>query len=128
MTLPTLTAVELHKRSKTLELRYDNNEHYELSSEYLRVYSPSAEVKGHGPGQERLQTGKQTVGILSLEAVGNYALKFTFDDGHDSGIYTFACLYDLASNFESHWQDYLQRLKTAGASRDPDLQVVKIGL
>ena len=128
MTTPTLTGVELHKKSKSLELHFDNNEHYQLSCEYLRVYSPSAEVKGHGPGQEVLQTGKINVTIEGIEPVGNYALKFIFSDGHDSGFYSFNYLHELATQQENYWQNYLDRLHQAGSSRDPEVQVVRVGL
>ena len=111
--------IHLHKHSRTLALDYEGGESYQLPCEYLRVYSPSAEVSGHGPGQEVLQSGKRHVSIRSVEAVGNYALMLRFDDGHDSGIYTWEYLYQLCQELESRWQDYLQRLAIAGASRDP---------
>ena len=119
--------IELHQRAKTLELIYANDERYALSCEYLRVYSPSAEVKGHGPGQEVLQIGKINVTINAIKPMGNYALQLIFSDGHDSGIYSWDYLYQLATNKDTLWQDYLQRLHEAGASRDPDIQVVRIG-
>ncbi len=122
------TGIELHQRTKTLELIYNNNERYELSCEYLRVYSPSAEVKGHGPGQEVLQTGKINVTINAIETVGNYALQLFFSDEHDTGIYSWTYLFELCTEQEARWQDYLDRLHQAGASRDPDIQVVNIGL
>lgn len=112
--------IQLHRRSRTLELRYEDQageERYELSSEYLRVYSPSAEVRGHGKGSEVLQTGKQNVAILGLEPAGNYAVQIIFDDGHDSGLYSWQYLYELCVNKDAYWQDYLQRLAAAGASR-----------
>lgn len=105
--------ITLHQQSKTLELVYGEL-HFHLPAEYLRVYSPSAEVRGHGKGQEVLQTNKETVGISRLEANGNYALKIVFDDGHDSGLFTWDYLYDLATQHDLHWQDYLHRLKQAG--------------
>jgi len=107
----------LHKQSKSLELVYDDV-HYTLPAEYLRVYSPSAEVRGHGKGQEVLQTHKEQVGISQLEASGNYALKIYFDDGHDSGLFTWDYLYDLATQQQKHWQDYLNRLTQAGYQRE----------
>jgi len=127
---PTLipTAIELHRQSKTLELRYANNEDYTLPCEYLRVYSPSAEVRGHGKGQETLQVGKINVTITKIESVGNYALQFTFSDGHDTGIYSWNYLYELCVNQEPYWNEYMHRLHDAGASRDPDVQVVRLGL
>jgi DUF971 family protein len=109
--------IHLHKRSKTLELVYDDGR-FELTAEFLRVHSPSAEVRGHGIGQEVLQTGKRLVGLKGVEASGNYALKLIFDDGHDSGLFTWAYLHDLAHNQDQYWSDYLARLNEAGASRD----------
>ncbi len=126
-TSPIPADIKLHTQSKILELVYSNDECYELSCEYLRVYSPSAEVRGHGPGQEVLQTGKTNVTINAIEPVGNYALQLFFSDDHDSGIYSWDYLYQLGINKEDWWQDYLERLNEAGASRDPDIQVVRIG-
>jgi DUF971 family protein len=111
MTLPT--DIILHQASRQLELRYDEKA-YHLPAEYLRVYSPSAEVRGHGEGQEVLQLDKQTVGIDKLEPTGHYALKIHFDDGHDSGLYTWEYLYSLATEQTERWQDYLNHLKQAG--------------
>lgn len=108
--------ITLHQKSKTLQLVYGKS-HYHLSAEYLRVFSPSAEVRGHGLGQEVLQTNKEHVGINHIEASGNYALKIVFDDGHDSGLFTWDYLYDLAIRRDVHWQDYLNRLKAAGYQR-----------
>lgn len=122
--MKTPQKIQLHKKSKMLELAYRDGT-FQLSAEFLRVYSPSAEVKGHGPGQEVLQTGKQHVGIENLEAAGNYAIRITFDDGHDSGIYSWDYLYDLGSRQDQYWRDYLRRLEAAGKSRDPDTAVVK---
>ena len=119
--------IRLHKQSKTLELIYSDDERYQLSCEYLRVYSPSAEVKGHGPGQETLQTGKINVGIDNIQPVGNYAIQLFFSDGHDSGIYPWDYLYELCQTQQQKWQQYLDRLDQAGASRDPDIQVINIG-
>ncbi|MEH6558339.1 MAG: DUF971 domain-containing protein [Oceanicoccus sp.] len=123
---PVPLDIKLHKQSKTLELIYDT-EQFTLSCEYLRVYSPSAEVRGHGAGQEVLQTGKINVAIDTISAVGNYALQLVFSDGHDSGIYSWDYLYQMCAHKEAWWQDYLERLDNAGAVRDPDIQVVKIG-
>jgi DUF971 family protein len=117
---PIPTEITLHKKSRTLELVFDNGDHYRLPAEFLRVYSPSAEVRGHGPGQETLQTGKRNVEITELDAVGNYAVQPTFSDGHDTGIYSWDLLYDLGANQEALWADYLARLDQAGASRDVD--------
>ncbi|MDC9725563.1 MAG: DUF971 domain-containing protein [Gammaproteobacteria bacterium] len=113
------TEITLHTQSRSLELAY-GDKHYTLPAEYLRVYSPSAEVRGHGVGQEVLQTNKERVGINQLEASGNYALKIYFDDGHDSGLFTWDYLYDLAMQQEVHWQDYLNRLEKAGYQRQVD--------
>ncbi len=117
--------IALHKKSKTLELEYADGESYSLSCEYLRVNSPSAEVLGHGPGQEILQTGKQQVGITAVNPVGHYALQLEFDDGHNTGLYSWGYLYQLCTEHEARWEAYLERLKQAGASRDPDVQVLK---
>lgn len=120
------TGIRLHTRSRTLELEYEGGERHTLSCEYLRVFSPSAEVKGHGPGQEVLQVGKLNVGISKIKPVGNYALQLIFDDGHDTGLYSWDYLYQLCQQRESWWQHYLDRMHLAGASRDPELQVVKL--
>ena len=122
------TGIKLHARSRRLELEYEGGERYLLSCEYLRVYSPSAEVRGHGPSQEVLQTGKIKVGISAINPVGNYALQLVFDDDHDTGLYSWAYLNDLCINQVDWWQAYLDRLAEAGASRDPDVQVLKLGL
>jgi DUF971 family protein len=120
--------IALHTRSRELELNYPGDENYRLSCEFLRVYSPSAEVKGHGPGQEVLQTGKQKVAITEIRPVGNYALQLVFDDGHDTGLYSWDYLYRLCCDQDTLWQDYMDRLGAAGASRDPDLQIVRLDL
>jgi DUF971 family protein len=112
------TNVIVHETSKVLELVYENGNSYRLPFEFLRVYSPSAEVRGHGPGQEVLQTGKRDVAIVNLEPVGHYALKPTFSDGHDSGLYSWEYLYDLCEHQDELWSDYLKRLELAGANRD----------
>jgi DUF971 family protein len=125
---PRPTDIQLHTRSRDLELTYAAGDSYHLSCEFLRVHSPSAEVKGHGPGQEVLQSGKQNVTITVIRPVGNYALQLVFDDGHDTGIYSWEYLYHLCRDEAALWQDYLQRLEAAGASRDPDVQVVKLEL
>jgi DUF971 family protein len=121
-------SIQLHARSRELELEYTGGERYSLSCEYLRVYSPSAEVGGHGPGQEVLQTGKINVGINAIKPVGNYALQLVFDDGHDTGLYSWPYLYQLCVEQQLRWQEYLDRLTRAGASRDPDVQVLKFDL
>lgn len=125
----TPTAIKLHKRSKLLEVSYGESQSFQLEAELLRVYSPSAEVRGHGRGQEVLQTGKREVAITQISAVGNYALRLTFDDGHSSGLYSWETLADLARNQQARWDDYLARLAAAGASREPlpaDTQVITI--
>lgn len=124
---PIPTGIELHKATKVLDLVYSETERYALSCEYLRVYSPSAEVRGHGPGQEVLQTGKINVTINAIHPVGNYALQLVFSDGHDSGIYSWDYLYKLCQNQQTWWQNYLDELHEAGATRDPSVQVVRIG-
>ncbi len=121
----TPSKIQLHKQSKRLELHF-GHEVFLLDAEYLRVHSPSAEVKGHGPGQEVLQFGKQEVGISGLAAVGNYALKLEFDDGHDSGIYSWDYLYTLAAEKEQRWQQYLDKLKAADKHRDVNVQTVRL--
>jgi DUF971 family protein len=118
---PIPTEITLHKKSRTLELGFDDGSHYQLSAEFLRVCSPSAEVRGHGPGQETLQTGKRNVEITALEPVGNYAVQPTFSDGHSSGIYSWDVLHRLCASHDELWADYLERLEKAGASRDIDL-------
>ena len=119
--------VKLHAKSRELELQYEG-ENYSLTCEYLRVYSPSAEVKGHGPGQEVLQTGKLNVAISAIKPVGNYALQLVFDDGHDTGLYSWDYLYDLCLQRDDRWQSYLDRMAAAGSNRDPEVQVIKLGL
>jgi DUF971 family protein len=114
--IPTL--IKLHNRSHILELEFEDGRHFELSCEYLRVFSPSAEVRGHGPGQEVLQTGKEKVNIVSIEPVGTYAVKLVFDDGHDSGIYSWDVLYDLGLNHRRNWHEYEQSLAQAGIVRE----------
>jgi len=115
--MPRPTDIKLHQKSRVLELQFDDGYECNLTCEYLRINSPSAAVQGHGPGQEVLQTGKQGVGISGLEPTGNYALKIIFDDGHDSGLFTWDYLYGLGKNYEKNWQDYLTKLEAAGKSR-----------
>ena len=114
----TPTDIRLHRGSKTLELHYDDGQIFSLSAEYLRVYSPSAEVRGHGPGQAVLQVGKTAVGITRIEPVGHYALRIHFDDGHNTGLYSWDLLYDLGENQSQYWQDYLDSLAEAGYQRE----------
>jgi len=115
---PSPTDIVLHTASRVLEITFDDGAHFRLPFEFLRVYSPSADVRGHGPGQETLQEGKRDVSIDALEPVGHYAIKPTFSDGHDSGIYAWDYLYKLGVQQEQLWREYLQRLEAAGASRD----------
>jgi len=105
------TNIKLRTKSRVLEVSFDDSSVFELPFEYLRVYSPSAEVRGHGPGQEQLQLGKHEVGISKVEPVGNYAVKLVFDDGHDTGLYTWAYLYELGRDRTQKWQNYMDRLK-----------------
>ena len=115
--IPRPTNLVLHQKSRILEMVFDDGSHFEMSCEYLRVYSPSAEVRGHGAGQEVLQYGKQNVGIDRIEPQGAYAVKLCFDDGHDTGLYTWKLLYKLGVNYAELWQDYLRRLEEAGRKR-----------
>jgi len=111
------TNIKLHQKSSILEIEFDDGQHFELSCEYLRTHSPSAEVQGHGPGQEVLQVGKEDVNITAIEPVGNYAVVLVFDDNHRSGIYSWDHLYNLGINKEANWLRYLERLKEAGLKR-----------
>lgn len=111
------TDIRLHRRSRVLAVAFDNGERFNLPAEYLRVYSPSAEVRGHGPGQAVLQVGKEDVGINGIEPVGQYALRIDFDDGHNTGLYSWDLLYDLGANYEAYWQSYLEALAEAGYQR-----------
>jgi DUF971 family protein len=115
----TPTEIKLHQKSRILEISFTGGERFELSYEFLRVFTPSAEARGHGPGQEVLQVGKRDVGIDRLEAVGNYAVRPVFSDGHDSGLYSWDLLHNLGVNRDQLWLAYLQRLEHAHASRDP---------
>lgn len=119
-TIPSITEIKLHQKSREMELSFADGSNFRLSFEFLRVNSPSAEVRGHGPGQETLQTGKRNVDIAALEPVGNYAVQPFFSDGHDTGIYSWDLLYRLGKNHDVLWADYLTRLEAAGASRDID--------
>ena len=124
----TPQTIKLHRKSRLLELGYADGTRYQLEAELLRVYSPSAEVRGHGIGQEILQVGKRHVAISTIEPVGNYAIKPAFDDGHNSGIFSWETLFDLATNQAARWADYTARLSAVGASREPlpaDTQVIK---
>jgi DUF971 family protein len=112
------TEIKLHQMSRILEIAFDDGRTFRLPYEFLRVYSPSAEVRGHGPGQEVLQTGKKSVEIRSIEAVGSYAVQPLFSDGHGTGIYSWDYLYELGQNQEKMWAAYLEQLKAAGAGRE----------
>jgi DUF971 family protein len=114
---PKPTDINLHQNSRILELKFEDGSHFELPCEYLRVYSPSAEVQGHGPGQEVLQLGKEGVNITSIEPVGNYAIQLEFDDGHKTGIYSWDTLYVLGREQEEMWANYLDKLEKAGHKR-----------
>ena len=116
---PIPTEIKLHQKSRVLELAFENGERFELSYEFLRVFTPSAEARGHGPGQETLQVGKRDIAIERIEPVGNYAIKPVFSDGHDSGLYSWDMLYNLALHRDELWQTYLDRLIAEGGSRDP---------
>ncbi len=109
--------ISLHKQSKVLEIVYDDGVIFELPCEYLRVFSPSAEVKGHGPGQDVLQIGKENINISEVQPVGNYAVRLVFDDGHETGLYTWNYLYELGQNQENYWKEYLYKLNESGYVR-----------
>ena len=111
---PRPTDIKVRRQSRLLEVAFDDGRRFELPFEYLRVYSPSAEVRGHGPGQETLQLGKHEVGIRSVDRVGNYAVRLVFDDGHDSGLYTWDYLYELGATWAEKWPQYLARLAKLG--------------
>ena len=115
--MPKPTEINLHQASHILEIAFDDGERYELTTEYLRVNSPSAEVQGHGPGQGTLQIGKQDVNISKIDQVGNYAIQLFFDDNHDTGIYSWDTLYNLGKNKEENWKNYLEEMKAAGHTR-----------
>ncbi len=117
---PIPTDIRLNRNSRTLLVTYEDGSAYELSHEYLRVFTPSAEARGHGPGQETLQTGKRSVSIDAIEPIGTYALRFVFSDGHDSGLYSWDLLHDLCVHRDALWEEYVRLLETRGASRDVD--------
>lgn len=116
---PAPTEIKLHQKSQALEIAFADGKSFRFPAEFLRVYSPSAEVRGHGPGQEVLQAGKRDVQILGVEPVGQYAVQLRFSDGHDTGIYSWELLYDYGLRQDAMWNQYLKRLADAGASRDP---------
>jgi len=117
--MPLPTEIKLHQKSRVLEIAYADGRKFSLPCEFLRVYSPSAEVRGHGPGQEVLQVGKKEVDISKIEPVGTYAVQLYFSDGHDTGIYSWDLLYDYGVRQQEMWQHYLRRIEEAGESREP---------
>jgi DUF971 family protein len=119
MNAPRPIEIKLHRNARVLEVAFDDDARFELPCEYLRVYSPSAEVRGHSPGQETLQVGKEEVNIDAIEPVGQYAVVLRFDDGHDTGIYNWDLLYALGENYAANWQHYLDALAAAGHERKP---------
>lgn len=125
--MPNPTDIILHQQSKALEIAFDDGARYSLPYEFLRVYSPSAEVRGHGPGQEVLQVGKEGVNLIEAEPVGSYALKLAFDDGHDTGLYTWDYLHELGKYQDAMWHEYLHKLEEAGASRKAGPQTQTTG-
>ena len=125
-TTPIPTGVVVHSKSRVLELQY-GGESYRVPFELLRVYSPSAEVQGHGPGQETLQTGKRDVTIIGIDPVGHYALQLNFSDGHNTGIYSWDILYDLATRQDELWREYLGKLEAAGVDRDTPMATKSAG-
>jgi DUF971 family protein len=121
---PIPTQIELHQKSRVLEIGFSDGNLFSLTYEFLRVYSPSAEVRGHGPGQETLQVGKLDVEINAAEPVGTYAMQLVFSDGHDSGIYTWEYLHSMGMNKDKMWDDYIQRMQEAGAKREPAANIL----
>ena len=120
---PTPTALTVHSQSRMLEIAFSDGAAFRIPIELMRIYSPSAEVQGHGPGQEILQTGKREVGIIELEPIGNYAVKPVFSDGHESGLFTWDYLYHLGADQSSLWDEYQRRLQAAGVERDAPMVV-----
>ena len=119
---PAPTEINLHQQSRVLEITFSDGHKFKLPCEFLRVYSPSAEVMGHGPGQEVLQIGKEDVNIVKIDPVGNYAVCLHFDDGHNTGIFSWEVLYGYGLKYEKMWQDYLDRLKQAGYTREESIE------
>ena len=117
--VPRPSRLVLHRRSRVLEIHFEDGQVFNLDAEYLRVFSPSAETRGHGPGQEVLQVGKENVAITNVEPVGHYAVRLHFDDGHNSGLYSWRLLYELGEQYEQNWRRYLERLQKAGYERKP---------
>ena len=120
---PSPTALTVHSQSRVLEIAFSDGAAFRIPFELMRIYSPSAEVQGHGPGQEILQTGKREVGIVALEPIGNYAVKPVFSDGHESGLFTWDYLYHLGADESRLWDEYQRRLQTAGVDRDASMVV-----
>ncbi len=120
---PTPTALTVHNQSRLLEIAFSDGAHFKIPFELMRIYSPSAEVQGHGPGQEVLQTGKREVNVVELEPIGNYAVKPVFSDGHESGLFTWDLLYHLGADQNSLWDEYNHRLVAAGVERDAPMVV-----
>jgi DUF971 family protein len=118
MTSPFPIDIKLLQKTRVLEIQFDNGEKFVLPCEYLRVFSPSAEVKGHGQAEGKLVSGKKNVNIINIEPIGHYAVKLLFDDDHNTGLYSWETLYDLATHYDAYWQRYLQRLDAANASRE----------
>lgn len=121
---PHPTEIRLHQKSKILDITFSDGKKFQFSCEFLRVHSPSAEVSGHGPGQEVLQTGKKMINIRKIEPIGNYAIQLHFTDGHNTGLYSWDLLYNYGLNQDKIWQRYLQRMEEAGASREPDIRAL----
>ncbi|WP_292994342.1 DUF971 domain-containing protein [Nitrosomonas sp.] len=121
---PHPTEIKLHQKSKILDITFSDGKKFQFSCEFLRVHSPSAEVSGHGPGQEVLQTGKKMINIRKIEPIGNYAIQLHFTDGHNTGLYSWDLLYNYGLNQDKIWQRYLQRMEEAGASREPDIRAL----
>ncbi len=121
---PHPTEIKLHQKSKILDITFSDGKKFQFSCEFLRVHSPSAEVSGHGPGQEVLQTGKKMINIRKIEPIGNYAIQLHFTDGHNTGLYSWDLLYNYGLNQDKIWQRYLQRMEEAGASREPDIRTL----
>jgi DUF971 family protein len=120
---PTPTALTVHSQSRTLEIAFSDGAEFKIPFELMRIYSPSAEVQGHGPGQEILQTGKREVNVVALEPIGNYAVKPVFSDGHESGLFTWDYLYHLGADQSRLWDDYNRRLQAASVERDAPMVV-----
>lgn len=123
-TTPQPTGITLHQQSRVMEISFADGASYKLPFEFLRVHSPSAEVRGHGPGQEVLQVGKRDVMLTNIEPSGSYAIKLVFNDGHDSGLYTWEYIYNLGAHQEALWQDYLRQIEATAASREPGAHTV----